>query len=87
MADAEHGANVVFGTGPLGLAVIRHLATQGNQVRAVNRSGHAGVPGGVDVLAADASNPAEARRLCQEAAVVYHCASPPYAKWPELHPR
>jgi hypothetical protein len=28
----------------------------------------------------------DARRACDGAAVVYHCANPPYARWPELHP-
>jgi hypothetical protein len=55
-------------------------------VRAVNRSGRAELPDAVEVVAADAANPAEARRVCREASVVYHCANPPYAKWPQLHP-
>ena len=28
----------------------------------------------------------DARRACDGATVVYHCANPPYARWPELHP-
>jgi nucleoside-diphosphate-sugar epimerase len=28
----------------------------------------------------------DAKRACDGAAVAYHCANPPYAKWPELHP-
>jgi len=77
---------VVFGTGPLGLAVARALSGKGDPVRVVNRSGRAAVPAGVEVVAGDASKPAEARRLCQEASVVYHCASAPYSMWPKLHP-
>ena len=42
----EHeGLHVVLGTGPLGLAVIRHLAAKGERVRAVSRSGRAEVAG------------------------------------------
>jgi predicted dinucleotide-binding enzyme len=38
--------NVVFGTGPLGLAVAQRLISSGRQVRLVNRSGRAdAVPG------------------------------------------
>jgi hypothetical protein len=55
-------------------------------VRAVNRSGRADVPAGVDIVAADASSGAEARQACRGASGVYDCASPPYAKWPQLHP-
>ncbi len=83
----EHeGLHVVLGTGPLGLAVIRHLAANGERVRAVSRSGRAGLPRGVEALTADVADVAEATRACDGAAVVYHCVNPPYAKWPELHP-
>jgi len=78
--------HAVLGTGPLGLAVARHLARRGEQVRVVNRGGRADVPEGVDVLAANVGEPGEAKLACDGASVVYHCANPPYAKWPELHP-
>jgi nucleoside-diphosphate-sugar epimerase len=83
--NGESNLSVVLGTGPLGLAVARHLAARGWRVRAVNRSGRADLPGGVEVLAADVAEAAEAKRACNGAAVVYHCANPPYARWPELH--
>lgn len=83
----EQGSpNVVLGAGPLGLAVARYLAGRGERVRVVNRSGRAHVPGGVEVFAADVAEASEAKRGCHGAAVVYHCANPPYARWPELHP-
>jgi NAD(P)H-binding len=78
--------HVVLGSGPLGLAVARHLAAGGERVRAVSRSGQVDLPEGVEVLAADVADVADAKRACDGAAVVYHCANPPYAKWPELHP-
>jgi nucleoside-diphosphate-sugar epimerase len=78
--------NVVLGTGPLGLAVVRHLAGRSGQVRAVNRTGAAPVPPDVEVMAASVEEVAEAKRACHGAAVVYHCANPPYAQWPQLHP-
>jgi len=65
------GLHVIFGTGPLGLAVMRALHGRGRRVRAVNRSGRANVPAGVDVVAVDATDRAAARRVCQDAAVVY----------------
>jgi hypothetical protein len=40
----------------------------------------------VEVFAADVAEAPEAKRACLGAAVVYHCANPPYARWPELHP-
>src|SRR5689334_17815752 len=78
MSD-QSGLSVVLGAGPLGLAVVRRLAARGGRVRAVSRSGRADLPAGVEAMAADVAVAAEARRACAGAAVVYHCASPPYA--------
>jgi nucleoside-diphosphate-sugar epimerase len=77
---------VVLGTGPLGLAVARHLAARGDLVRAANRAGRADLPDSIEVVSANVAEAADATRACVGAAVVYHCANPPYAKWPELHP-
>lgn len=78
--------NVVLGTGPLGVAVVSQLADRGKPVRAVNRAGRADVPSGADVMAADLADPEQAQLACADARVVYHCASPPYHRWAELHP-
>jgi nucleoside-diphosphate-sugar epimerase len=77
---------VIFGAGPLGLAVMRVQHRAGNQVRMVTRSGRAAVPDGVEVLAADAADHTAARRACHGTAVVYHCAATPYATWPQTLP-
>ncbi len=53
--------HVVFGIGPLGLAVMRELRIRGKLVRMVNRSGRAEVPPDVEVVAADATDRAAAR--------------------------
>jgi nucleoside-diphosphate-sugar epimerase len=78
--------NVIFGTGPLGLAVARRLASKGAQVRMVNRSGKADAPDGAEVVAADATDPASSRRACEGAEIVYHCATGPYGRWAEFLP-
>jgi nucleoside-diphosphate-sugar epimerase len=52
----------------------------------VSRSGRADLPDDVEVIAANVVEATEVERACDGAAVVYHCANPPYAKWPELHP-
>lgn len=82
----ESELHVVFGTGPVGLAVIDLLAAQGRRVRAINRSGRADVPDGVEVRGGDATDPAFSEDAAAGAAVVYQCLNPPYAKWPELFP-
>jgi len=82
----SNGLHVVFGTGPAGLAVVRELAARGERVRAVNRSGRAVVPAGVELRRGDATDPAVTRELCAGAAVVYGCLNAPYHRWPELFP-
>ena len=79
-------ANVIFGTGPLGLAVARRLASTGESMRLVNRSGKAPGPKGAEVVAADATDPAAAGRACQGATVVYHCATAAYGRWAQFLP-
>ncbi len=86
MSNAN-SVHVVFGAGPLGLAVVRALVRRGRRVRLINRSGKAATPVGVEVLGADATAAEETRSLCRGAAAVFQCAQPPYHQWPELFPR
>ncbi len=83
---AQHAMHVVFGTGPMGLAVMRELRRRGLPVRLVNRSGK--VPFEKDaqtqVAGGDAADPRLTREACEEAAVVYHCVGLPYSRWREL---
>lgn len=78
--------HVVFGTGPIGRATIDELLARELPVRAVNRSGRADVPAGVELIAADASDPAAATRAAAGAAVVYQCLNPAYHRWAEDFP-
>jgi nucleoside-diphosphate-sugar epimerase len=81
------GDRVVIGAGGgTGSAVVIELAGRDLPVRAVTRSGRGDVPEGVLQMAADVGTPEGARQACEGAAVVYHCAQPPYTKWPELFP-
>ena len=75
--------HVIFGTGPLGQSVMRELIKRGKKVRMINRSGKANVPQAVEVVASDAYNPEETRRVTEGASVVYQCAQPGYSEWPE----
>lgn len=78
--------NVIFGAGPLGLAVARRLVALGKPVRMVNRSGKAQAPTGTEAFAADASDPTAARRACEGATVVFHCATNSYGQWDKVLP-
>ena len=78
---ATNELHVIFGTGPLGSAVMRELVRRGKTVRMVNRAGRASVPTGVEVVSGDATDPASVRKVCQGASVIYQCAQPPYQDW------
>lgn len=78
--------HVVFGTGPVGLAVTDELLQRGRRVRMVNRSGRASVPDGVEVAGGDATDEAFTREASAGASIVYFALNPPYTQWPELFP-
>ena len=80
------GLHVVFGTGPLGLAVMRELRRCGKRVRMINRSSRVTFSKDADteVGGIDAAHPAQTREVCEGAAVVYHCIGLPYARWTEF---
>ena len=78
--------HVVFGTGPLGLAVMRELRRRDQLVRMVNRSSRVRFEKDLQtqVGGVDAADPAQAREACEGAAVVYHCIGLPYPRWTEF---
>ena len=78
--------HVVFGTGPVGISVMDELVKRGRQVRMVNRSGRASVPGGVEVVGGDATDETFAREASRGASVVYFALNPPYTQWTDLFP-
>jgi nucleoside-diphosphate-sugar epimerase len=78
--------HVVFGTGQVGRHVAGQLVQLGHDVVAVNRSGHADLPG-AEVVGADAADPAAATRVAAGADVIYFCLNATsYARWPEQFP-
>ena len=79
--------HVIFGTGAIGLALCESLRRRDvGAIRMVNRSGKADVPTGVEVVAADVSDPALAVAAAKGATTVYQALNPPYARWVELFP-
>jgi nucleoside-diphosphate-sugar epimerase len=84
---ADNGElHVVYGTGPVGMAVMDALVKRGRRVRMVNRSGRSGVPRGVEVVGGDATDEAFTREASKGGSVVYFALNPPYTQWPELFP-
>ena len=79
--------HVVLGTGAIGRAVMEELIKRGEAVRMINRSGKMDdVPAGVEVVASDLYDPANAREVTRGAKVVYQAAQPNYNQWPEKFP-
>jgi nucleoside-diphosphate-sugar epimerase len=80
--------HVVYGTGPVGTAVIETLLKQGKQVRVITRSGaRKHLPKSVEMVRGDATDPADAQRACVDATHVYNCTNPvDYHRWPEQFP-
>lgn len=78
--------HVIFGSGPIGRAVLSELRARGRHVRIVNRQASIVVPDGVELLHCDATNPEYTREACKGATVVNNCTNPPYTKWPEMFP-
>jgi nucleoside-diphosphate-sugar epimerase len=85
MTDGSN-LHVVFGTGAIGMALIEQLHATGKQVRAVNRSGSADVPEGVEIVGGDATSDEFTTAASAGASVVYFCLNPPYTSWPKLFP-
>ena len=85
MADKDE-LHIIFGAGPVGRAITDELVRKGKRVRVVNRNGRASLPGGVEVVGGDATDPNFARRVSAGARVVYNALNPPYHRWPELFP-
>jgi nucleoside-diphosphate-sugar epimerase len=85
---AVSSTNVVLGAaGGTGSALVRALAARALPVRAVTRHGASDAPEGVEQLAADIGTADGARRACEGAAVVYHCAQPPIPSGPSCSRR
>lgn len=79
--------HVVFGAGPVGLAVVDELVRHNRRVRLVSRAARTNLPAGVEAVAGDATDPAFTRAVCQGAAVVYFCLNAPdYHQWPAQFP-
>ncbi len=83
---ANDELHVVFGTGAIGMALIEELHAGAKRVRAVNRTGSADVPDGVEVVGGDATDEHFTKAACADAGVVYSCLNPPYTSWPTLFP-
>ena len=79
--------HVVFGAGPLGLAVMRQLLAKGKRTWVVSSSGKVAVPSQVQVLRSDAADATSIAEICRWGAVIYNCAEVYFLDWEEYLPR
>ncbi len=82
-------AHVVFGAGPVGLAVAEELQSRDLPVRVVNRSGApARFQSGArtEWASGDAMDAAFAAQVTEGASVVYFALNPPYHRWQDVFP-
>ncbi|WP_416826178.1 NAD-dependent epimerase/dehydratase family protein [Ectobacillus polymachus] len=80
--------HVIFGTGPLGIAVMEQLIKQNKKVLMVNTRGKEDVPKNVQVVKGDATNLKSVLDICTSypVSVIYHCIGLPYQSWKKLYP-
>lgn len=82
----QSGLHVIFGAGPIGLAVMDELLALGFTVRLVSTSGAVDCPDDVEVVAGDGADPAFAIDVTSKADAVYQCAAPRLHRWYDLLP-
>jgi nucleoside-diphosphate-sugar epimerase len=73
--------HVVVGAGPVGSATATLLASRGERVRVITRSGRGPVQPNIELVAADATDAARLSALTDGAAAIYNCANPQYHRW------
>jgi nucleoside-diphosphate-sugar epimerase len=76
---------VIGAGGGIGGAVVRVLAEAGRPVLALARR-PLDLPAGVEQRSVDVRDPEATAAALQGARVVYHCAVPPYDRWPQEFP-
>ncbi len=78
--------HIVFGAGPVGLALAHELVQRGRSVRLVTRSGRGQSVRGAERAAADASDEKLAVTVARGARVIYHAVGADYGHWAEVLP-
>jgi len=79
MTNSTH--HIIIGAGATGTATALHLADLGHPVRMISRSGTGPQHDTIELVAADAADRHDLRRLTTDASVIYNCANPPYHRW------
>ncbi len=90
MTTNTNELHVIFGTGPMGAAIMTELLARGKRIRMINRKGKpslaTGSPQGVEFRAADLYQPGSAAEAAKGATHIYQAAQPEYHEWIEKFP-
>lgn len=73
--------HLVIGSGPVGSGIATLLASRGENVTVVTRSGTGPDHALITKTKADASDAGALGRVATGAATIYNCVNPPYSKW------
>jgi nucleoside-diphosphate-sugar epimerase len=73
--------NIIVGSGPVGSQIARLLASEGESVRMITRSGNGPEHPLIERVAADAADARRLTELAVGAEAVYNCANPKYTEW------
>ncbi|PWJ51782.1 Nucleoside-diphosphate-sugar epimerase [Quadrisphaera granulorum] len=84
--NSTGGLHVVLGAGAVGTRLAVELAALGARVRVVSRSSRPQLPGGVELVHADAADPAAVVAAARGAAVVHQVLNPAYHRWEQDFP-
>lgn len=83
--------HVVFGAGgALGSAIVRRLAADGKNVRAVVHSSdlaHGVLPESAQIEVAEGTDAKSVHKASRDAGIIYHCINVPFDKWATLLPK
>ena len=80
------GIDVVVGAGPVGSSLAELLATDGNEVILVTRSGSGPSHKNIKRVAADVSDLSKLLQAAPNAEAIYNCVNPPYHRWAQEWP-
>ena len=73
--------HVIVGAGPVNSATAVQLTERGESVAMVTRSGSGPAHAGIQLIAADATDPDKLTALTKGADALYNCANPQYHRW------
>ena len=86
MIAVARGRHVIFGTGPVGVALARALEEAGRTVVSIPVNEYGSDPFGITVMRGDPTDFEFALRACTGAEVIYTCLNGPANEWDSLFP-